>query len=633
MCGLTACSMLFTMPALAWAADEPQNTNIDNGLIAYYDFENVNEKKVPNVKDQSKYEGELKGSNVSIASDTIFGKSLKFTEGTEGTMEIPQIMNTSQNSYSISLWFKYDTNTNREGKNTVLLQQSGQGRTFLQFTKDNKYATYVNATNVYSDKTVDLSQWQHVMATYNKDTKKIAFYINGEKDSEKDAGNQVVNELTNLLIGRHKNAGNDPLSMRGLVDEIRVYDKVLTAEEAKAVYESKAGAMLFPQLQETLKEAKELDALGSLDTEAEEAKVLKEAIAEAEKLTAESQLSEISETIKELEEAMKNYRAAIGVVLTVSPTKEERSIEKSTIGINHRYAFNGYGSFDSTKMEMKEEFTDLYKEAGFGSIRYPGGTISNLFRWKESIGPKEERVNQIHGFYNNPGQGGIAPNFGLTEVADFAYRDDIQSEIVYVYGFGRGSAQDAADLVLRPAVHDEPGVDVVGLVHAHVQRAVAVKTETAFVFIQLQGGHADIQQRAVHLVPLQFLQGFGEPAVAAVEKMRPPAERGQTRTGQIQSLLVAVQAAEFAPGRGGQHGGGMAAHAQGAVQIATARARGQSLQCFGGKHRHMTRRRALFRILHDLRHNSALAAYKEISTPLAASSSDTSSSCRASKRF
>ena len=454
MCGLTACSMLFTMPALAWAADEPQNTNIDNGLIAYYDFENVNEKKVPNVKDQSKYEGELKGSNVSIASDTIFGKSLKFTEGTEGTMEIPQIMNTSQNSYSISLWFKYDTNTNREGKNTVLLQQSGQGRTFLQFTKDNKYATYVNATNVYSDKTVDLSQWQHVMATYNKDTKKIAFYINGEKDSEKDAGNQVVNELTNLLIGRHKNAGNDPLSMRGLVDEIRVYDKVLTAEEAKAVYESKAGAMLFPQLQETLKEAKELDASGSLDTEAEEAKVLKEAIAEAEKLTAESQLSEISETIKELEEAMKNYRAAIGVVLTVSPTKEERSIEKSTIGINHRYAFNGYGSFDSTKMEMKEEFTDLYKEAGFGSIRYPGGTISNLFR-----GDKEDRVNQIHGFYNNPNQGGIAPNFGLTEVADFAYRDDVQSEIVYVYGFGRGSAQDAADLVeyLNAPARSNPG--------------------------------------------------------------------------------------------------------------------------------------------------------------------------------
>ena len=459
MCGLTACSMLFTMPALAWAADEPQNTNIDNGLIAYYDFENVNEKKVPNVQGEEKYAGTLSGDNVSVEDGTLFGKSLKFTEGTQGVMTIPQIMNTGEKSYSVSMWFKYDTTTDRGGKKTVLLQQNGAGRTFLQFTSDNKYATYVNQTDVFSDKTFDAKQWQHVTITYDTDTKKVTFYVNGESDGEKAAGNAETNALTDLLIGRHKNAGNDPLSMRGLVDEIRVYDKVLTAEEAKAVYESKAGAMLFPQLQETLKEAKELDASGSLDTEAEEAKVLKEAIAEAEKLTAESQLSEISETIKELEEAMKNYRAAIGVVLTVSPEEEERSMDRGTIGINHRYAFNGYGSFDSTTMEMKEEFTDLYKEAGFGSIRYPGGTISNLFRWKESIGPKEERVNQIHGFYNNPKQGGIAPNFGLTEVADFAYRDDVQSEIVYVYGFGRGSAQDAADLVeyLNAPAGSNPG--------------------------------------------------------------------------------------------------------------------------------------------------------------------------------
>lgn len=459
LCGLTACSMLFSMPALAWAADEPQNTGIEDGLIAYYDFENVNEKKVPNVQDQSKYEGTLSGDNVSVAENTIFGKSLKFTAGNQGMMEIPQIMNTSQKSYSISLWFKYDTSTNREGKNTVLLQQNGNGRTFLQFTKDNKYATYVNASNVYSDKAVDLSQWQHVMATYNKNTKKIAFYINGEKDSEKDAGSQVVNELTSLLIGRHKNGGNDPLSMRGLVDEIRVYEKVLTADEAKAVYEEKAGAMLFPQLTEQIKAAEELDASGKLDENADAAKALKTAIADAKKLSESSTLSEISAMIKTLEDAMKNYRAEIGVVLTVSPETEERSIDSATIGINHRYAFNGYGSFDSTTMTMKDEFAELYKDAGFGSIRYPGGTISNLFRWKESIGPKDERVKQIHGFYNNQGQAGIAPNFGLTEVADFAYRDDVQSEIVYVYGFGRGSAQDAADLVeyLNAPAGSNPG--------------------------------------------------------------------------------------------------------------------------------------------------------------------------------
>ena len=134
------------------------------------------------------------------------------------------------------------------------------------------------------------------------------------------------------------------------------------------------------------------------------------------------------------------------ITLTVDVNDPQRIIESSSIfGINHRYAFNGYGSFDSETMQIKEDFKALYEDAGFGSIRYPGGTISNLFNWKTTIGPVAERKNQIHGFYNNPGQGGIAPNFGLTEIATFA--EDVDSEIVYVYSLGRGNAQDAADLI------------------------------------------------------------------------------------------------------------------------------------------------------------------------------------------
>ena len=60
-------------------------------------------------------------------------------------------------------------------------------------------------------------------------------------------------------------------------------------------------------------------------------------------------------------------------------------------------------------MKMKDEFVELYKDAGFGSIRYPGGTISNLFNWKTTLGSKEQRKKQIHGFYNNQGQGGLLP--------------------------------------------------------------------------------------------------------------------------------------------------------------------------------------------------------------------------------
>ena len=157
-------------------------------------------------------------------------------------------------------------------------------------------------------------------------------------------------------------------------------------------------------------------------------------------------MPELTAVYEALETAMQNYHSVRSVVLTVNTDNVLRTIDSDSIfGINHRYAFNGYGSFDSTTMTIKEEFKELYVNAGFGSIRYPGGTISNLFHWKTTLGPVENRKNQIHGFYNNSGQGGIAPNFGIGEIATFA--DSVDSEIVYVYSLGRGNAQDAADLI------------------------------------------------------------------------------------------------------------------------------------------------------------------------------------------
>ena len=358
-------------------------------LIAKYDFEDVSGTTVPNeANGVNGFHGTLKGNNVSIEANTVLGKSLKFTDGTEGHMLIENIVNTGTTSYSMSMWYKYDTSFSRGNKKTVLFQQSGSGRTLLTLTAENKYHTYVDASDVYSDNAVETGEWQHVTYVYDSANQKAKFYINGVLDSEKSAGTNEVNALTNLLIGRHKNGGSDPLSMRGLVDEICIYEGIVTDAEAMAIYKEKADLVHKQEPEETPDESV--------------------------------------------------------IQITVDPTSVERALDDSVFGINHRYAFNGYGSFDSYLMEVKDDFKELYEEAGFGSIRYPGGTISNLFNWKatlDSVG----RKNQIHGFYNNPGQGGIAPNFGIKEIADFA--DDVNSEIVYVYSLGRGSVQDAQDLI------------------------------------------------------------------------------------------------------------------------------------------------------------------------------------------
>lgn len=440
------CSMVLPANAGAMGVQEVprvQAADLSANLLAYYDFESASGTSIPNVHNAETYTGSLQGSNVTVTDSDLFGKSLSLGEGTDGYMNIPSIMNAGTTSYSVSLWYKYDTTASR-GDNSILVQQSGNGRSFLMLTTGNKYRSFVNQQNVDSNASVDVSKWQWVMISYDSDAKKVRFYINGILDSEKAAGDNEVDALTDIMIGKHKTAAR---VTRGLIDEIRIYDKVMSEEEALAVYQHKAGPVLFQELETRKTAAQTLYDSGKLESTEAEAVALQAAITAAAAITAQNSYQEIQEAIDSLEAAMVGYQEAAGNTLTVDLEEVQRTLERSTVGINHRYAFNGYGSFDSNTMTMKEEFVELYKDAGFGSIRYPGGTISNLFQWKNTIGDKSERVDQIHGFYNNSGQNGIAPNFGLSEVANFAYAEDVQSEIIYVYGFGRGSAQDAADLV------------------------------------------------------------------------------------------------------------------------------------------------------------------------------------------
>ena len=373
-----------------------ESTDITDGLLAYYTFEQGDAAN--SVTDNPTATAALSG-NAAVVDTDHMGKALQLSGG---GLQLTNVVNAAQSSFSVSLWYRADAVS---GNNVNLVQagtiRGSTGRTILILDPNSHYQTYVTGDNAKTPTTaaVNRTQWQHIIFSYDREAGKAYFFVNGVADrAEGLTLSGTALSTADMIIGRHRNDGEGPFL--GLVDEVRVYNRVLTAQEAAAVY-----------------------AHGATDEP--------EPPAEA-------------------------------ITLTVDVNDPQRIIDSSSIfGINHRYAFNGYGSFDSETMQIKADFKALYEDAGFGSIRYPGGTISNLFNWKTSIGPVESRKNQIHGFYNNPGQGGIAPNFGLTEIATFA--EDVDSEIVYVYSLGRGSAQDAADLIeyLNASVGTNPngGID------------------------------------------------------------------------------------------------------------------------------------------------------------------------------
>ena len=390
----------------------------------------------------------LQGDGVQLtdSGNPVFGQVLRFGAGVDNFMKLEDYINTGAGATSFSMWYRYDTTITGDDSaaSTVMLQHEGSGRSVLTLRGDGKYHTYVNGTDVVSQRTVVKGGWEHITITIDQNSRQVKFYINGELDSQQALTDNAIDQVLTLRLGAHKTAGNkNPHPMRGDVDEFYVYNRVLTDEEAWAVYADKGTQLCRQQLQELVTQGQTLYDSGSLNQDDAVAVALKQALDGAD-LTAD--LAQMKAACAALEEAIANYRAAMPLKLTVNLDDIQREIDADSIfGINHRYSYNGYGTFDSETMKMNEEFAALYQQAGFGSIRYPGGTISNLFNWRTTLGDKESRKNQIHGLYNSGNQTGIAPNFGLGEAADFA--DEMGSELIYVYSLGRGSAQDAADLV------------------------------------------------------------------------------------------------------------------------------------------------------------------------------------------
>jgi alpha-L-arabinofuranosidase len=128
-------------------------------------------------------------------------------------------------------------------------------------------------------------------------------------------------------------------------------------------------------------------------------------------------------------------------IIHLDPSTELGAIDPDLYGINHRYNKGAYGMWDPAAADAYEKFNQAYDEAGFKSMRYPGGTVGNLFRWKESIGPVNQRKLVYSSIENKP----IPIDFGVDEAA--RYVEAHGSTMIYMYGMGAGNAKDAADLV------------------------------------------------------------------------------------------------------------------------------------------------------------------------------------------
>lgn len=129
--------------------------------------------------------------------------------------------------------------------------------------------------------------------------------------------------------------------------------------------------------------------------------------------------------------------------IVVEPGQATGSVSQQVFGVNHRYGYDGFGSFDPTSGAVDQKLVDEVKSAKVRALRFPGGTIANRFHWARAIGPQAQRGCQTHG---STGSGEpLDSDYGPDEHARFAEQVGATDDIVV--NFATGTPQEAADWV------------------------------------------------------------------------------------------------------------------------------------------------------------------------------------------
>jgi hypothetical protein len=213
----------------------------DPNLVGWWNFD---EGPGPTVADASGHNniGALTGGVQWVAQET--GGALEF-DGSSGYVRIPfseSLKVLGKSSLTIAAWFKADA---IPSENKEVFQQgdaNGTGRTWLYITTGvGQVQTYLGGAATGAGVNVTAGTWFHgaVVITEAGATDGIQIYVNG-KPAGTGAQRGMEPSEGAYFIGCHKNLTN---FWDGQIDDVRLYNRALSADEIKAMVPPKVKAM------------------------------------------------------------------------------------------------------------------------------------------------------------------------------------------------------------------------------------------------------------------------------------------------------------------------------------------------------------------------------------------------------
>ncbi|MCH8294158.1 MAG: LamG domain-containing protein [Candidatus Poribacteria bacterium] len=205
----------------------------DDTLALYFPFDEGNGKTAKDLSAFGKNNGKLEGPKWV---DGFFKKALEF-DGSSYVAVMPATEEVSIGEETTwELWFK--TNDTAQSANlatlhgTMILSLSG-GKPRAQIWTNPGGALW---NTLDSNVSIKSGQWHHVAATWTQKAAELLIYVDGDKKAALPAkGVKSFKAGRQLAIG-----GNDQDRyagtglFKGVIDDVRIYNRALTADEVKA---------------------------------------------------------------------------------------------------------------------------------------------------------------------------------------------------------------------------------------------------------------------------------------------------------------------------------------------------------------------------------------------------------------
>ena len=211
--------------------------DLEQGIVAYWDF---NENGGETAKDSSGngHDGALVG-DTQWTKDGYFGAGLVF-DGAGDEVNIPYHKDLNPEVFTITAWA--NVADGGAGHRAVVSSRADfpQRGYIFYCTPANTWQFWIGAgANHWKSAqgpAVNLDKWDHLVGTYADGNHK--FYVNGEFAAEQNF-DISVNPSEEFLIGAGANeTANHNYFFNGIIDEVRLYDRVLTEAEIAAVMDS-----------------------------------------------------------------------------------------------------------------------------------------------------------------------------------------------------------------------------------------------------------------------------------------------------------------------------------------------------------------------------------------------------------